>query len=249
MNLGEIVGVGNTATVHEWENGKVVKLFHEGYSYQAAIREFENAIAVNDMDFQKPKAYEFITYKGKHGIVYDKVMGESLLDWTLRTGNLKECAILMAKAHKAILKHDIRNVPDYKDFLIYQINKASIAKEERQNALHMTDQLEDGTTLCHGDFHPGNVMLSQDSVSVIDFMNVCRGNRLYDIARTVYLIEYTPVPSGADNPEEIRNLKKTLSRLYLEQMNLTKDSIKDYLSAISVARKGECPQEQIPNIK
>lgn len=244
MNPGEIVGVGNTATVYEWENAKVVKLFHEGYPYQAAIREFENAMVVNDMDFPKPKAYEFITYEGKHGIVYDKVVGERLLDWTLRTGNLQECAILMARAHKAILKHDIRNVPDYKDFLIYHIKKASITKEERLNALHLIDQLEDGTTLCHGDFHPGNVMLYQDSVSVIDFMNVCRGNRLYDIARTVYLIEYTPVPSGVENPEEIKNLKNILSRLYLEQMNLTQDRIKDYLYAISVARKGECPQEQ-----
>lgn len=57
MNPGEIVGVGNTATVYEWEHTKVVKLFHEGYSYQAAIREFENAMAVNDMDFPKPKAF------------------------------------------------------------------------------------------------------------------------------------------------------------------------------------------------
>jgi len=53
-----------------------------------------------------------------------------------------------------------------------------------------------------------------------------------------------PLANDADNPAEIRNLKKTLSRLYLEQMNLTKDSIKEYLSAISVARKGECPKEQ-----
>ena len=244
MNTGEIVGVGNTATVYEWENGKVVKLFREGYPYQDAIREYENAMVVNDMNFPKPKAYEFITYEGKNGIVYDKVTGESLLDWTLRTGNLKECAILMAKAHGAILKHNIRNVPDYKDFLIHQIKKASITKEERLKALHLVEQLEDGITLCHGDFHPGNLMLSQGSISVIDFMNICRGSRLYDIARTVYLIEYTPVPAGSDNPEEIRTLKETLSRFYLEQMNLKKDDIKDYLSAITVARMGECPKEQ-----
>ena len=244
MNTGEIVGVGNTATVYEWENGKVVKLFREGYPYQDAIREYENAMVVNDMDFPKPNAYEFITYEGKNGIVYDKVTGGSLLDWTLRTGNLKECAILMAKAHEAILKHNIRNVPDYKDFLIHQIKKASITKEERLKALHLVEQLEDGITLCHGDFHPGNLMLSQGSISVIDFMNICRGSRLYDIARTVNLIEYTPVPAGSDNPEEIRTLKETLSRFYLEQMNLTKDDIKDYLSAITVARMGECPKEQ-----
>ncbi len=150
----------------------------------------------------------------------------------------------MSKAHKAILKHDIRNVPDYKDFLIHQIKKASVTKEERLKALHLAEQLEDGTTLCHGDFHPGNLMLSQDGISVIDFMNICRGNRLYDIARTVYLIEYTPVPKGADNLEEMKTLKETLSRLYLKQMNLTKDDIKNYLSAISVARMGECPKEQ-----
>ncbi|MBE5979171.1 MAG: aminoglycoside phosphotransferase [Paenibacillaceae bacterium] len=244
MNPGEIVGAGNTATVYEWENGKVVKLFREGYPYQDAVREYENAMDVNEMDFPKPKAYKFITYKGRNGIVYDKVTGESLLDWTLRTGNLQECAALMAKAHEAILKHEIRNVPDYKDFLIHQIKKASISKEERLKALHLVEHLEDGTTLCHGDFHPGNLMLSQGSISVIDFMNICRGNRLYDIARTVYLIEYTPVPDGADNPDRIRIQKETLSRLYLEQMNLTKDHIKDYLSAISIARMGECPNEQ-----
>lgn len=65
MNPGEIVGVGNTATVYEWENGKVVKLFREGYPYQDAIREYENAMAVNDMDFPNQKHMNLFHMEGK----------------------------------------------------------------------------------------------------------------------------------------------------------------------------------------
>ena len=48
----------------------------------------------------------------------------------------------------------------------------------------MIDKLADGDTLCHGDFHPGNILLSGDGAFIIDFMNVCCGNYLYDVART-----------------------------------------------------------------
>ncbi|MGO4500149.1 phosphotransferase [Paenibacillus sp. 2RAB27] len=30
--------------------------------------------------------------------------------------------------------------------------------------------------LCHGDFHPGNIILSNGITLVLDFMNVCHGD-------------------------------------------------------------------------
>lgn len=239
----KMIGAGNTAVVYEWEEGKVLKLFNHGYPYEAVTREYDNAMAINGMDFAKPRAYEMITYEGKNGILYDKIEGQSLLDWVLKTGNLQQCAECMAKTHKTIINNEISNVPDYKVFLKHHIQKVLLTKEKQQEAFSFIDKLEDGNTVCHGDFHPGNILISKGNAFVIDFMNICHGNFLYDIARTVFLIEYTPVPEKSHNKNMLQHTKKDLADLYLEQMNVTKDRLHDYLSVISIARKGEYPDE------
>lgn len=244
MKYGKIIGVGNTATVYEWEEGKVLKLFYQGYPKEAVEREFNNAKAIRNMDFSKAKAYEISLLEERMGIVYDRVEGESLLDWVMRTGDVQECAVYMAKLHKAIVKNRISNVPNYKEFLKCNIvNSISANLKKREEVLQMLDKLLDGNTLCHGDFHPGNILISDGHTIVIDFMNVCHGDFLYDVARTVFLVEYTPVPIEVDDREMFLRLKKTLADLYLVQMDVTREMIQDYLSVIIAARIGECPNE------
>lgn len=246
MKYGKIIGVGNTATVYEWEEGKVLKLFYQGYPKDAVEKEFYNAKAISNMDFAKPKAYEIIFCEERMGIIYDRVKGESLLDWVIKTGDVQGCAVYMAKLHKAIIQNRISNVPNYKEFLECNIvNAPSTNSKKQKEVLQMLDKLQDGNTLCHGDFHPGNIFISDGHTIVIDFMNVCHGDFLYDVARTVFLVEYTPVPVEAEDREMLLQFKKMLADLYLMQMNVTREMIQDYLSVIIEAREGESPNEQI----
>ncbi|HEY5563690.1 MAG TPA: hypothetical protein VIK72_18370 [Clostridiaceae bacterium] len=69
MKYGEVIGEGNTANVYEWEEGKVLKLFYKGYAKEAVEKEFHNAMAIRDMDFAKPKAYEIIFCEERMGII------------------------------------------------------------------------------------------------------------------------------------------------------------------------------------
>lgn len=244
MKYGKIIGVGNTATVYEWEKDKVLKLFNEGYPKASVETEFNNAMAIRNMNFAKPKAYEIVACEGRIGIIYDRIKGESLLDWAMKTSDVQKCAVYMAKLHKTIHQNSICNVPNYKDFLKFHIkNASSVNLEKQEEILKMIDKLRDGDTLCHGDFHPGNIFISDGQAVVIDFMNICHGNFLYDIARTVFLIEYTPVPAEADNREALLQFKKTLADLYLIQMGITREMIQDYLSVIIITRRAECPDE------
>jgi uncharacterized protein (TIGR02172 family) len=245
MRYGKIIGTGNTAVVYEWKKGKVLKLFQRDYPREAVKREFSNAKAISHMAFAKPRAYKLIFRKGQAGIVYDKVEGISLLDWVIRTYDIQGCGAYMAELHKEMLKNTIRNVPNYKNFLERGIKSAmSVHPDKQQEMLQMLDKLPDGDTFCHGDFHPGNIFLSEGKATVIDFMNVCHGHFLYDVARTVFLLEYTPVPAEAENREELLQFKKSLAASYLAQMGIARESIRDYLSVIAAARAGECPGER-----
>ena len=135
-------------------------------------------------------------------------------------------------------------MPNYKEFLKSHIpNTLSVNLKKQEEILQMIDSLPDGNTLCHGDFHPGNILISDGHTMVIDFMNVCHGYFLYDVARTVFLVEYTPVPMEVDDRELFLRLKKALADLYLMQMNVTREMIQDYLSVIIAVREGECPNE------
>lgn len=246
MKYGKIIGVGNTATVYEWEEGKVLKLFNQGYPKDAVEKEFHNAMAIRNLDFPKPKAYEIISFEDRTGIVYDMMGGESLLDWVLKTGNVQKCAVYMANLHKTIIQNTISNVPSYKEFLKLHIpNTLPVNSKEREKVLQMIDKLPDGNTLCHGDFNPANILISEGHTVAIDFMNICHGDFLYDVARAVFLVEYTPVPMDVDDREMFLRLKKTLADLYLAQMNVTREMIRDYLSVIFTVRRGECPNEYL----
>lgn len=239
-----LIGTGNTAKVYDWTDDKVLKLFYKDYPRSAIDIEYKNALAVKELEFSKPKVYEVIEYVGRTGIIYDKVSGETLVDWIFRTGDLDKCAYYMSLLHKKLLKFEQKDLPKYKDFLEYHIcNSKKLDENEKEKALQILKGLPDGNTLCHGDFYPGNILISGTNTCVIDFMNLCRGNYLYDIARTVYLIEYTPIAEEDPNKEYLLNAKRELTDFYLSYMGVTKVTIKDFLIVIKAARSGECPNE------
>jgi len=240
MDCGKIIGTGRTATVYDYADGKVLKLFHRGYPEDAVEKEYNNTKVIDGLRFPKPRAYGIVNINGQLGILYDKITGQSLTDWVLETGDLKGCAIIMASLHKSILDNPIHNVPSYKDFLKSNLKKSFAGSTASPGEMtNLLDKLPDGAALCHGDFHPGNILISDGKVTVIDFMNICRGNYLYDIARTVFLVQYTPVPEEITDKDKFIHLKKTLADLYLEEMGVKREMIRDFLILISAARKGE----------
>ncbi len=239
MKINKMLGVGNTATVYEWEKNKALKLFYMDYPREAIEKEFQNAMLIRDFAFSKPKVFEVISYEGRIGIVYDRVEGDTLMNWVMKMNDLQECAIRIANLHKSILTNKSDQVPNYKDVL----KSLATNLEDRDEILKRIDNLQDGDTLCHGDFHPGNILVSNGELVVLDFMNICHGPSLYDVARTVFLVEYTPVSPEVEDKELLMQQKRALADMYLLEMKVPRDSIRDYLAVIMAVRKAECPTE------
>ncbi|MEO1018897.1 MAG: phosphotransferase [Pseudomonadota bacterium] len=58
------------------------------------------------------------------------------------------------------------------------------------------------SALCHGDFHPGNIMVHGMSISgVIDWANFVFGHPEYDIAATRFVLSTAAIESGSDQEQ------------------------------------------------
>ena len=240
----EVIGAGYTATVIAWGEGKVLKLFNEGFSETVIEKEYRNAMFLREMDFAKPQVHAMVRHNARMGIVYERIRGESLLDWVLRTRDVQGCAIRLAGLHKKVLANQATSLESYKNMLRHHVlMDTTSAAEDREKVLKTLSSLDEGDTLCHGDYHPGNVILSGGKAVVLDFLNICKGPALYDVARTVYLVQYTPVPPVPESREYLLQMKRDLADLYLEQMQVSRSEIRDYLEVVRVARREECPGE------
>lgn len=61
--------------------------------------------------------------------------------------------------------------------------------------MRILDRLPTGDRLCHGDYHPGNVLVAADRVGVIDWGYASRGVPEADHARTILLLRWAdPLP-------------------------------------------------------
>jgi hypothetical protein len=75
--IGKVIGQGRTATVYEY-NKNVIKLFNKNFSSSFIEKEFEINQMANSIHCKIPIALDMINIEDKVGIVYEKVIGETV---------------------------------------------------------------------------------------------------------------------------------------------------------------------------
>lgn len=227
----KVLGIGNTAEVYEYGEEKVCKLFKEGYPKKYVKMEFQNAQILNKLALSAPKVYEIIEMYNRTGIIYEKINGKSLMNAIFEEKNTEMLFGIFTDLQKRILKENSLELLSYKDFLIGSLKGKFCENHVLKEKILA---LPEGNSICHGDFHPGNIILTPDNTAIIiDFMNVCRGRWEYDVARTYFLLkEFSD--NLADSLGEI-----SISDLYLEQMNVKYWDIEQWVEIVAEYRRYE----------
>jgi aminoglycoside phosphotransferase (APT) family kinase protein len=113
----------------------------------------------------------------------------------------------------------------------------------REAALRRLDQRPDGDALCHGDYHPDNVLVTRDGPIIIDWGGASSGHPLADVARTALLLQVGELPSSHLNRWLLASVRALVRRTYVcRYLRLRPASAKELAAwrlPIAVARLGE----------
>jgi aminoglycoside phosphotransferase (APT) family kinase protein len=214
----ELVGKGFCADVYAWGAGRVLKLFHS--VTERAEREFTATKAVHSSGLPVPAAYEIVEVEGRTGIVFERIDGVSLFDRTqARPWSVFSTIRLAAELHATFNRIQApEGLPSLHERIAARIESSAAPAAEKQVARDRLAMLPDGTTLCHGDYHPGNVLISRRGPVVIDWSSASRGHHIGDVACTCHLMRTASLPPWAAwySHLMLRGLRSTMQRLYLK---------------------------------
>lgn len=197
---GARIGSGREADVYAWDDSAVLKLYRPGFSGHNPEAAALRALAGTGV---APRLLDVVSRDGRVGLVLERIARPDMLTILQeRPWRVLGLAHTLAQAHLAVHR-DVApaDLPDVRTSLAARIRDAGLPSPLQDFALRVLDGLPDGDRLCHGDFHPGNVLVEGDQAAVIDWTAAARGVPECDHIRTLVLLRWadplpdTPFPS------------------------------------------------------
>lgn len=189
---GHLIARGRTAEVYAWETDKVVKVYLPEFSAEDADYEAKIAAAVQESGVACPRFYEQVEVEGRPGLVYERIEGVPMLDLLFKSPwRVPPLAKRMAKLHRAMHQPVIEaDLPNQREKHTRRIERSDILPAAlKTRLLEAYAKIPDESRLCHGDFHPGNILSNAGGDLAIDWIDVSVGHPLGDVARTTIMLK------------------------------------------------------------
>ena len=236
---------GRTSDIYAWENDQILKLYRDWCPPEWIENELKVAQTIHAAGIPTPAAGGIVAANGRRGIVYERISGISMLqDMNNRPWTIFRHARELAKMQAQYQRLDVPGLYSYHASFGNAIRRVPILPEPtRQKLLSRLEKLPDEKTLCHGDFHPGNVILSPHGPVVIDWMTACSGSPWADAARTFVILSVGPRAAGRQLNTITRLFIRLFTRTYLNHYKqLTPQEgmgLNDWLPVVAAARLEE----------
>lgn len=190
-DLDKPLAYGRTAELYAWQEGQVLKLFYDWFELEDIEREARISRAIYASGLPVPAVGEIIRVNNRNGLVYQRVEGISMEELlSQKPWKAPYAARRMAELHVEMHGSTIEvEIPSQRKKLMNKILHAeTLTSRLRSKTLFALDTMPDGNRLCHGDFHPGNILVTAKGEIIIDWIDSSRGNPLADLARTTIIL-------------------------------------------------------------
>jgi aminoglycoside phosphotransferase (APT) family kinase protein len=199
VTLDKPIALGRTAEVYAWGEQQVLKLYRDWCPPHWVDFEARIGRIVQDAGLPVPVIGDVVEVNGRRGLVYERLDGASMLRAILaQPWMIVRFGRLTAELHAAM--HAVQAPPDLPDqrgsFGRAIEHAQTLPHDLKRKALAVLDTCPEGDRLCHGDFHPDNVLMTPRGPVIIDWMTATRGDPLGDVARTVLLMTVGEPPAN-----------------------------------------------------
>jgi len=253
------IAEGREAEILEWEEGKVLRLYRDPAARTRAMREASALRLVRLKLPLVPSVEGVVECEGRPGLVMERLVGDNMMEaiavrpWRLFS-LAHQAGDIHARLHEVVAP---QGVPDLRECLSTSIASArAIPAELATLAQRTLSTLPDGDRLCHGDYQPSNVLMTDRGPVVIDWPDVASGDPMADFARTHLMMRAGDLPPGT--PRAIRlgsrvgrgPLRWAYARGYRAVRDIDLDSLRRWELVRAVERLGDAvPEERVPLLR
>ena len=199
MNLDRVIAVRNSKTIYR-DGDRCIKVFNAEYSKADVLNEALNQARIEETGLNIPKILEVTMIDGKWAIVSEYIKGKTLAQLMAENPDKKVEYIeylvdlqMIVHAKKSPLLNKLM------DKMRRKIAETDFDATTRYDLHTRLEGMPKHNKVCHGDFNPSNVIISEDGVPyILDWSHATQGNASADVARTYLLFWLNGDISGAE---------------------------------------------------
>lgn len=231
--LGSPIGIGARAEVYDL-GAAVLKLYTAEAGKAPAFREAAVLAIIEGLDLPAPRVHAVQRREDRWGLVMSKASGPSFAEAMQDAANAGASLAEMVRLHALIHSRPGRNLPSQHERLGANIEAAQpLGAALRRRLLEGLMALPRGDRLCHGDFHPFNIIGPPGEAVVVDWPDASQGSAAADVCRSFVLI------SAADQA-----VAENYRDAYCLHTGMDTESVDVWLPVVAAARLAEgIPQE------
>ncbi len=218
MKLDRIIAVRNRKTVYR-DGEHCLKVFNEEYSKSDVLNEALNQSRVEETGLNIPKILEVTVIDGKWTIVSEYIKGKTLAQLMQENPDKKESYLqqfvnLQLEMHAKICP----NLSKLKDKMSRKISETALSATARYDLHTRLAGMPKHNKLCHGDFNPSNIVISDDGTPyILDWSHATQGNASADAARTYLLFWLSGDIEGAERYLDLFCEKSDTAKQYVQK--------------------------------
>jgi len=198
LENAELIASGASAEIITWGAEKVLKLFFEPIPDFVIANEASATRAAFEAGLPVPEVIEGpINVDQRRGLVLERIDGPTMSEYLKNhPEELESCAHKAAELMAMIHSVEEPGIAPWREIVIQAIGQAvSLDEKTRQAVLSTLSGLSHENALCHGDFYPDNILMSERGPISVDWALGGNMNPLHDYANAGFLLKFWPFTS------------------------------------------------------
>lgn len=218
---GKLIGRGRTALIYTWGDGQVLKLYEQGTAVEKVEYEAELGRRIHESGIASPAVHGFAEVEGQPGIIFELINGPTMLQFAAkRPWRIFRAARQFAELQADMHSHRVEGLKPLNGKILARLERiSSLTPETRAKLTALLESFPAGEAVCHGDYHPDNLLMSPQGPVIIDWLDANQGHSLYDVARTSYLLSRAALPPATPIVQRtvITAFRRVFNQLYLRR--------------------------------